>query len=144
MKGRCLVMLLVFWAVGGSTAWAERLAVNVPIANIRSGPGTRHAVIWKVERFYPLDIIERKGGWCRFRDFEKDQGWIHQTLLARIDAVITVKEPCNVRSGPGTDFAVAFMVGAGVPFKVLERRGGWLHVEHADGDKGWIAQALVW
>ena len=49
-----------------------------------------------------------------------------------------------MRSGPGTEFTPVFMVGAGVPFKVLERRGDWLRVEHADGDKGWIAGSLVW
>jgi SH3-like domain-containing protein len=31
-----------------------------------------------------------------------------------------------------------------VPFKVLDRKGEWLHVEHADGDRGWIHSSLVW
>jgi SH3-like domain-containing protein len=144
MKGRRLILILLFWAAGSAAAWGERLAVNAPTANIRSGPGTGHGVLWKVERYYPLEIVERRGEWYRFRDFENDQGWIHRDLLAKIDAVITVKAPCNVRSGPGTDFEIVFQAGAGVPFKVLERRGEWLQVEHADGDKGWIAASLVW
>ena len=137
-------MILVLWAVGSPAAWGERLAVDASPANIRSGPGTGYAVIWQVERYHPLDVLECQKEWCRFQDFEKDQGWIHKSLLKKIDAVITVKEPCNVRSGPGTEFKSVFMVGAGVPFKVLERRGNWLRVEHADGDKGWIAGSLVW
>jgi SH3-like domain-containing protein len=35
-------------------------------------------------------------------------------------------------------------VDFGVPFRVLERKGEWLHVEHADGEKGWIHQSLIW
>jgi SH3-like domain-containing protein len=144
MIKRCAILILAFWWAGSGAAWAERLAVDAPIANIRSGPGTEHAVVWKIERYHPLEIVEQRGEWCRFQDFENDQGWIHRSLLKKIDAVITVKEPCNIRSGPGTDYGVVFTVGAGVPFRVLERRGGWLHVEHADGDKGWIAGSLVW
>jgi SH3-like domain-containing protein len=31
-----------------------------------------------------------------------------------------------------------------VPFKVLEQKGNWFHIMHADGDKGWIHDSLVW
>jgi len=35
-------------------------------------------------------------------------------------------------------------VDSGVPFKVLTRKGNWIQVRHADGDKGWIHKSLVW
>jgi SH3-like domain-containing protein len=37
-----------------------------------------------------------------------------------------------------------FQAEKGVPFKVLQRKGKWLQIRHADGDKGWIHQKLVW
>ena len=144
MTARLLLLTLAVWASAANPAWAERLVVTTPIANIRTGPGTDYAVIWQVEKYHPLNIIERRGPWCRFEDFEGDHGWIHNSLLGRIDAVITVKEACNVRSGPGTNYEVVFMVGAGVPFKVRKRKGNWLQVEHADGEQGWIERSLVW
>jgi SH3-like domain-containing protein len=69
---------------------------------------------------------------------------VHKSLLRKIPAVITNKNKCNVRSGPGPGFDVLFTVGKGIPFKVLKRKDIWIHIEHADGDKGWIHKSLVW
>jgi SH3-like domain-containing protein len=135
-----LLLILGFYA----TAFAERLAVSAPVANIRSGPGTRHQVMWKVEKYFPLRIIDKSGEWYQFEDFEGDTGWIHQSLVRKIPTVITQKDTCNIRSGPGTRHGVLFTVEKGIPFKVLEREGSWIHIEHSDGDQGWIHKALVW
>ena len=126
------------------TAGAERLAVSAPVANIRSGPGTRHNVLWKVEKYFPVRIIEKSGEWYHFEDFEGDKGWVHESLVKNIPAVVTKNDACNIRSGPGTNHKIIFTVERGIPFKVLERKGSWIHIEHADGDKGWIHKSLVW
>jgi len=137
------VLLLLLTASQASAA--ERLAVNVAKANVRSGPGTSHEIMWEVERYYPVVIIKKSGAWYLFRDFEKDEGWLKKTLLAKIPTVITVKQECNIRSGPGTKFPISFKTqDKGVPFKVLKRKGKWINVQHADGDKGWIFKSLVW
>ena len=137
-----LVAALLVTAASGP-ARAERLVVIAPKANVRSGPGIDHPVVWQLERYFPLEVIERRGKWCLFEDFEGDRAWIHDSLLGRMDAVVTVKTHCNVRRGPGTDHPVVFQVGAGVPFQVLARQGRWLQVRHADGEEGWIAKSLV-
>ena len=126
------------------TASAERLAVSAPVANIRSGPGTKHNVLWKVEKYFPLRIIEKSGEWYHFEDFEGDKGWVHKSLVRKISAVITKNDACNIRSGPGTKNKIIFTVEKGIPFKVLKRKDSWIQIEHADGDKGWIHKSLVW
>lgn len=141
---RCFFTILLLVFAAAALAAPQRLAVNVPTANIRSGPGENYAVIWQVGKYHPFLVIEKSGQWIRFRDFEKDEGWIHQSLLADIPTVITIKEKCNIRSGPGTGNPVAFTAEKGVPFKVLEKKDNWIHIEHADGDKGWIYHSLVW
>ena len=128
------LFLLLLW---GSVASAERLAVAVSIANIRSGPGRNYDILWAVEKYHPLKVIQKSGQWYHFRDFEGDEGWIHKTLLGQFASVITKKDNCNIRSGPDTRFK-------GIPFKVLEHKGSWIHIQHADGDKGWIHESLVW
>jgi len=140
---------LSFLLVGGlvlfaGTAAAARLAVTVETANIRSGPGTGHEILWQAEKYYPLDVLERSGKWCRFRDFEGDTGWVHDSLVGDVTTVITTKSNCNIRSGPGTENPVVFSADRGVPFRVLEKKGDWLRVRHADGDGGWIHRSLVW
>ena len=143
MKVHAIIIFLLILLLAG-TASAERLAVSAPVANIRSGPGTRHNVLWKVEKFFPVRIIEKSGEWYHFEDFEGDKGWVHQSLVRKIPTVVTKNDACNIRSGPGTNHKIIFTVEKGIPFKVLERKGSWIHIEHADGDKGWIHKSLIW
>jgi SH3-like domain-containing protein len=137
-----IIFLLVI--VFATAASAERLAISAPVANIRSGPGVSHSVLWKVEKYFPILVIKKSDQWYFFQDFEGDKGWVHESLVGKLAAVVTRKEQCNIRSGPGTDFRILFSVEKGVPFKVLERKDAWIHIEHADGDKGWIHKSLVW
>ncbi len=134
----------LFLSLISVTALAERLAITGSTANIRSGPGNAHDVIWQVQRYYPFEVIKKEGQWIQFRDFENDVGWVHDTLTGKIQTVITSKPQCNIRQGPGTQYDIVFTVEGGVPFKVLDRNGDWLHIEHADGDRGWIHSSLVW
>ena len=143
MKVQSIITFLLIMLLAG-TASAERLAVSAPVANIRSGPGTSHNVLWKVEKYFPLRVIEKSGEWYHFEDFEGDKGWVHQSLVSKISAVVTKNDECNIRSGPGTSNKIIFTVEKGIPFKVLKRKGSWIHIEHADGDKGWIHKSLIW
>jgi SH3-like domain-containing protein len=128
----------------GALAAEERLSVSVPVANVRSGPDTSYSIIWRVEQYYPVVVVKQADSWCLFRDFEGDEGWLHKSLLDKTPSVITRNDQCNVRSGPGTNFDVLFTVEKGVPFKVIKRDGHWIYVEHADGDRGWIHDSLLW
>jgi SH3-like domain-containing protein len=143
MKVQSIIIFLLIMLLA-VTASAERLAVSAPVANIRSGPGTNHNVLWKVEKYFPIWIIEKSGEWYHFEDFEGDKGWVHQSLVKKIPAVVTKNDACNIRSGPGTNNKILFTVEKGIPFKVLERKGSWIQIEHADGDKGWIHKSLIW
>lgn len=136
-----LVVLLVLTA---GIAQGQRMAVTSSVANIRSGPGTKYQIVWKVEKYHPIDIIEKSGGWYHFRDFENDKGWIHNSLTGKTPTVITNRDDCNIRSGPATSSKIVFKVEKGIPFKVIGRKDKWIHLEHADGDRGWIHSTLVW
>ena len=125
-------------------AAAERVAVKAGIANLRSGPGTKYEVLWQVEQYHPFLVVEKDGNWYKVKDFEGDMAWIHNSLLGDISGVITKKTKANVRSEPSTKSRILFTVERGVPFKVLQRKGDWIRIEHADGEKGWIYNTLVW
>lgn len=121
----------------------ERVAVSSAIANIRSEPSGKGKILWKAEKYYPLVILKKDGKWYRFRDFEGDEGWIHNSIVKKLSTVITVKG-CNVRSKPSTKSKVIFTAEKGIPFKVIGKKGDWLNIEHSDGDKGWIFKSMVW
>lgn len=132
----------MFW--GAVACAAERLTVEKAKVNVRSGPGTNYEMLWEAEANYPVTVVERKGKWVRFRDFEGYEGWIYGSLLGRTPSVVVKKGKCNVRSGPGKQHALIFTAEKGVPFRVLGRKGSWIRIRHADGDSGWIHKSLVW
>ena len=138
------IVLLITLLAGGMASAQERMAIRKAVANIRSGPNTDEAVLWQAEQYYPVIILEKKGDWRRFQDFEGDQGWVHASLLDHTKTVIVKTNHCNIRKGPGTQYDVAFTVDKGIPFKVMQTKGKWLEVQHADGDGGWIHKSLVW
>jgi SH3-like domain-containing protein len=141
---RYFVFLTFLIIVNAGSAMAERLTITAAVANIRSGPDSKSDILWKVEKYYPIFVIEKKGAWYHFKDFEDDKGWVHKSLVNKVDAVITKKDLCNIRSGPGTGNKILFTVEKGIPFKVIKRQSPWLQIEHADKDKGWIHNSLVW
>ncbi|VEN75380.1 conserved hypothetical protein [Candidatus Desulfarcum epimagneticum] len=126
------------------TKKAPRLSVKAPVANIRSGPGAEYDVLWRAEKHYPFIPIGESGNWHYFKDFENDRGWIYKPLAGPAPSVIIKAEICDIRSGPGESHESLFRVKKGVPFKVLEKKGEWIRVEHGDGDKGWVRESFVW
>jgi len=143
MRFISLLTVVVILSTGGF-AMAERLSVSSRIANIRSGPGTDHEILWKVESYYPIMVLKKSGSWINFRDFEGDEGWIHTSLVYKKPTVITIKNKCNVRTGPSTNHKVIFTVEKGIPFLIIDRQKSWIQIKHADGDRGWIHKSLVW
>ncbi|MCK5681765.1 SH3 domain-containing protein [bacterium] len=139
-----LVGVLVFLMFGASALAAERMSVKVGLANVRSGPSKQSDVAWQVTKYHPFRILKKKGNWYECKDFEGDSGWLSKSLLVKTATVITIRENCNVRSGPGTKNKILFIVDREVPLKVLKRQGRWLEIVHEDGDKGWIHASLVW
>lgn len=141
---RLTVLFAVLILSVGTAVAGERMTVKVDKANVRSEPSAKSQLLWQIERYHPIYVIEKKGAWYRFKDFEGDQGWVHNTLLDKTPAVIVRVKRCNVRKEPSTKSDVAFTVDRGIPFKVLEKKGDWFHVRHADGDEGWIFKSLLW
>lgn len=141
---RTLIPTILIASMATIAFASERFSVAASVANVRSGPGTKYDILWKASKFYPIRIIKKAGSWYRVVDFEGDEGWMHKSLVRKIPSVITIRENCNIRSGPSTKYKIVFTSEKGVPFKVIKRKGNWIYIQHADGDKGWIYKMLVW
>ncbi|MFQ5898818.1 MAG: SH3 domain-containing protein [Candidatus Methylomirabilia bacterium] len=125
---------------------ADFVRVKVEMANVREGPGTQFTRVWRAYRNDPLRVVERKGQWLKVEDFEGYKGWIYAPLTDAKPAVIVkgVQKWANIRLRPGLDQPVVHRADRGVSFRLLEEKGQWLQVQHADGDRGWIYRPLVW
>jgi len=146
LKFFLLTLLFITLVLPVPAAQAQRLVVDVSVANIRSGPGTKYEVLWRAERYTPLQVLDmdKTGKWCYFKDFEGTKAWVSKDILRKADSVITKKDLCNIRKGPGTNNDILFKAERGVPFKVKKRKGDWIQIQHADGEVGWIHRVLVW
>lgn len=137
-------VLLLLLAAGPALAASQRMSVKVNVANVRQSPSRSAKVVWQVARYHPFVILRKRGDWYKCRDFEGDTGWVAKAVLCRVPTVITIKNDCNVRSGPGTKNQILFILDREIPLKVLSRKGRWIKIEHEDGDRGWIHASLVW
>jgi len=121
---------------------APQIAVGITTPrglNVRSGPGTSFKVLANLPLGTEVDIYEEKSGWLRIGTGR----WVSKnyvttsfnTWLGQINS----RTGANVRSGPGTNFAVVDARPNGVMLHVIGQSGAWLRI----GDGQFIAQSLV-
>lgn len=65
------------------------------------------------------------------------------TMLAAAPVQATVVVGANVRTGPGTDFAIVTSVIAGSNVAILGQNNGWYKITMSNGTAGWMSQQVV-
>lgn len=50
-------------------------------ANMRSGPGTKNAIVASIERGVVLSVLDRKDKWVKVKHVSGTEGWIYSPLL---------------------------------------------------------------
>lgn len=125
-------------------AQAEILSVQVERARFREGPGTAHDILFTADRYFPVRVLERKGGWVKVVDFEDEQAWVSRKLLGPREAVVVSVEKTNVRGGPGLKHEVVTRAEYGVVFRVVEREGRWLQIGTRREVVGWVRDDMTW
>ncbi|MFP4561502.1 MAG: SH3 domain-containing protein [Thiohalorhabdus sp.] len=146
-KGRTggVAVLAVLGLLLGSGAAAETFkSIDAGKANLRAGPGAEHPRQWVVSYGYPVRILDTRNGWARVEDYEGDVAWVAERLLSDRRTVLVTKQLVNVREGPDTSRDIVFQAEQHVVLRYLGKRDDWVHVQHADGEKGWVYAALVW
>jgi SpoIID/LytB domain protein len=140
---------------GGGTLPAA-VEVTGSYVNLRSGPGTGYARVGEASRGARLAVEGKSGEWYRVRLQSGSLAWIAGWLVKPVaeqqppqrgadagEAVVVTGDVVNLRSGPGTGYAVVGRVVKGQQLAVLERRGDWCRVRLSSGQVAWIAGWLV-
>ncbi|MCL2789576.1 MAG: SH3 domain-containing protein [Desulfobulbus sp.] len=129
---------------------AEMVAIGDDDINMRSGPGTGHEILWKLDSGFPLEVVGAKGEWLQVRDFEGSSGWVHKKTTQKTAFVIVkankgTNGQINVRKEPNLTADIVANAGYGVVFKVLQKQDGWVKVAHGqEGVTGWVDGRLLW
>jgi len=137
------LLMLIFVLV--PTALAQQMvSVDRPEINMRSGAGTNHEALWRLNRGYPLKVTGRQGDWLKVSDFEGDVGWVHRPLTGNTPHFVVKSTTANIRSGPGTQHRVVGKAEYGEVLRTLERRAKWARIRTAAGLTGWVSRSLLW
>jgi SH3-like domain-containing protein len=128
---------------------AEMVSIADEDINMRSGPGTQHEVLWKLGTGFPVEVLKANGEWLQVKDFEGSTGWIKKNTTQKTPHMIVTankgtKKQIDVRNEPSPKGKVVARANYGVVFKTLEKKGGWIKVEHGKEVTGWVESKLLW
>ena len=65
------------------------------------------------------------------------------TGIAFADPVCVSAEKAILRTGPGTEHAVSWVVGKYMPFMKVGSKNGWAQVQDVDGEKHWVLASML-
>ncbi|ARU05802.1 peptide-binding protein [Comamonas serinivorans] len=139
-----LLASLVVTALPSAALAQQMVSISKTEANMRTGPGTHHAVSWSLVKGFPLQVVSRKGNWLQVRDFENDRGWVFRSLTGSSPHHIVKANVANLRSEPTTRSQVAGKLVYGEVVTTLDKRPGWVKVQRDTGVKGWVSDNLLW
>ncbi len=124
--------------------------------NVRVGPGKKYDVAWIfVKSNIPVEIIREFDVWRKIRDFEGEEGWVHQSLLSgkRLGRVnISEGEQVALYAKPDKGAKIRAHIGAKYPLELKKCNSVWCEVKikykNPDNKEisidGYISQDVVW
>lgn len=128
---------------------ADMASINGEKVLLREAAEKKSRALWELGSGFPVEIIKQKGDWLFIKDFENDRGWIHKSRITRKQHVVVKvnkneEQAINVRKEPNLESLVVANAFYGVVFSLLQKRDGWIEVQHDSGVKGWIKAELLW
>lgn len=69
------------WIHGSLTDREPAAVVTARQVNVRSGPGTRHPVVFTAERGVNFRVLDEEGRWVFVEHEDGDRGWVHGSLV---------------------------------------------------------------
>jgi SH3-like domain-containing protein len=68
------------WVHGSLLAETPSVVVVSRKANVREGPGPDRAVVWEVDKEFPMKVLDTSGSWYHVTDDDGLEGWIHKSV----------------------------------------------------------------
>jgi uncharacterized protein YgiM (DUF1202 family) len=122
--------------------------------NVRSGPGTTYSVIGSAPKGAKYTVTGQSGSWYKI-DYSGKTGYISSTYLSvssstptptptpvKTGTVVNCTTSVNVRSGPGTTYAVIGSAPKGAKYTVTGQSGSWYKINY-NGKTGYISASYL-
>ncbi len=141
---------LVLLAALALPAWAQPVCAKGYIS-LRKGPGANFPLTWKVAKYMPFLMLEKKNGWGKLQDLDGEIHWGKLSDLNSKDRCVVVKvNVAALKSAPAKTApppAELRTVDRYTPFKRVETDedpSEWLPVVDETGMKAYIHENYVW
>lgn len=150
------VLVLLFNMIPAFAGYAEAAVKSAVVTtngvNVRSGPGISYNKIGMVNKGENYDVVQQSNGWANLKISPSVLGWVKELYLmtkngseaekaADSNTVKTIAvnaDNVNLRSGPGTKFAIVGKAAKGQQFVTTKQSGGWYYINIGQGKFGWI------
>lgn len=139
----CALLILLLTA-GSAAAVTDSRSIREAKIPVRQAPEAKAAVLYTAARYYPLEVVGKRGEWLRVRDFEGELGWVPAPALGTEPGCVVREPVANVRTGPGDAHRILFKAERGAAFRVVGREGEWIKVLHDSGRGGFIHRSKLW
>ncbi|WP_404404974.1 N-acetylmuramoyl-L-alanine amidase [Jeotgalibacillus malaysiensis] len=118
-----------------------KLVVKENNLNVRSGPGTSHGILGKVNNGDRMNVYSLSGDWAKV-DFNGKQAYVHKYYVTFLDTLgnalgsptdtarVTGAYELNVRSGPSSSATVIGKIRNGTTITLFGGTGDWMRVEY--------------
>ena len=107
--------------------------------NVRTGPSVRYPIKWVFHaKNEPIEVVAEFEQWRKIKDFTKDEGWVHESMLSgKRYAIIATKEKQIIYKNLEDNKHPVVIIEPGVRARVQE-----CQLEHCriivEDHKGWI------
>lgn len=112
--------------------------------NLRVGPGSEYPLEWvfRYEKM-PIEIIQEFGLWRKIRDFEKDEGWVHQSMLSGRRMALIMESNVILRKTPEETAKGIAQLQRLTSGHLLECQSQWCRIQ-IHHHKGWLRRTQIW
>lgn len=146
-----IIALFVFLTFASFAALANssKVTVEVPVVNIRSGPGLSYETTGEIYEGQELNILEEDNQWYKVRLSNDQVGWVASWLVEEQEVTTEnqrygrITAPSvNIRKFATTDSDIIGTVNQGTQLQVLFQQGDWIQVSY-NGHVGWVHASYI-
>jgi SH3-like domain-containing protein len=112
--------------------------------NGRSGPSTKHPIVWQYRRAgLPVIVVAETENWRKIRDIRGDEAWIYKAGLSGERSVITLTD-APVYKRASEDTVVLAVAEKGALLRLETCEDALCKVFSKDGQRGWVEKDTLW
>lgn len=112
---------------------------------VRSGPALRYPIKWVYQKEgLPVEVIQEFDTWRKIRDFDGDEGWVHQSLLAgRRSVLVKAEAPIDLYKAAGRSDRLVARLEPDVIAELMRCDKALCELS-AGGFHGWAERKYLW